>query len=145
MAWPIIQDRYKACCMTLDPRLTPARPDLAAAHLRGQVEAARFVQGEPASLAVASAPLRGGRSGAAWETEALYGEAATVYEQRDGWAWVQLERDGYVGYLEAAALGAPTTPTHRVAALAHPRLSRPQHQAAACPRALARRLRANRR
>ena len=26
----------------LDPRLTPARPDLAAAHLKGQVEAERF-------------------------------------------------------------------------------------------------------
>ena len=40
-----------------------------------------------------------------------------VYEARDGWAWVQLERDGYVGYLAAAALGEPQTPTHRVAAL----------------------------
>jgi len=30
---------------TLDPRLTPARPDLAAAHLRGRVDAARFVDG----------------------------------------------------------------------------------------------------
>ena len=29
----------------LDPRLTPARPDLAASHLRGQVEAARFTDG----------------------------------------------------------------------------------------------------
>ena len=30
----------------LDPRVTPARPDLAAAYLRGKVEAARFVAGE---------------------------------------------------------------------------------------------------
>ena len=29
-----------------DPRITPARPDLAAAHLSGLVEAARFVEGE---------------------------------------------------------------------------------------------------
>ena len=31
----------------LDRRLTPARADLAAAHLRGQVDSARFVEGRP--------------------------------------------------------------------------------------------------
>ncbi|MDQ2953739.1 MAG: peptidase P60, partial [Pseudomonadota bacterium] len=29
-----------------DPRITPARPDLAAKHLEGKVDAARFVEGE---------------------------------------------------------------------------------------------------
>ena len=29
-----------------DPRLTPARPDLAAKYLEGKVKAARFVEGE---------------------------------------------------------------------------------------------------
>ena len=28
-----------------DPRITPARPDLAAAHLKGQVNAPRYVPG----------------------------------------------------------------------------------------------------
>ena len=31
--------------MNFDPRITPARPDLAAAHLRGKVEAARYAEG----------------------------------------------------------------------------------------------------
>jgi len=102
----------------LDPRLTPARADLAAAHLHGKVEAARFVEGRPAWIVAASAPLqRRPEAAAPWETEALHGEGATVYDERDGWAWVQLERDGYVGYLESAALGAPAAATHRVAAL----------------------------
>jgi cell wall-associated NlpC family hydrolase len=102
----------------LDPRLTPARADLAAAELAGKVEAARFVEGRPARIAVASVPLRRRPEAAApWDTEALFGESATVYDQRDGWAWVQLERDGYVGYLEGAALGRPATATHRVTAL----------------------------
>jgi cell wall-associated NlpC family hydrolase len=102
----------------LDPRLTPARPDLAAAHLTGQVEAARFVEGRPARLIAASSALRRRpETGAPWETEALHGETAMVYEKRDGWAWVQLDRDGYVGYLESAALGSPASATHRVAAL----------------------------
>jgi cell wall-associated NlpC family hydrolase len=101
-----------------DPRLTPARPDLAADHLRGKFQAENFARGRPAAIAAASAPLhKRPCSGSGWETEALHGEAATVYELRDGWAWVQLERDGYVGYLESAALGEVAVPTHRVAAL----------------------------
>ena len=102
----------------LDPRLTPARADLAAAHLRGKVEAPRFVEGRPAGITAASAPLqRRPEPAAPWETEALHGESATVYDERDGFAWVQLERDGYVGYLASSALGAPVAATHRVAAL----------------------------
>ena len=31
--------------LALDPRLTPARADLAAADLRGRVEASRYVEG----------------------------------------------------------------------------------------------------
>ena len=101
-----------------DRRVTPARADLAAAHLRGHVEAERFVEGRPASIVAASAPLqRRPEAIAPWETEALHGERATVYDERDGWAWVQLERDGYVGYLDSATLGPATTATHRVAAL----------------------------
>jgi cell wall-associated NlpC family hydrolase len=104
--------------LALDPRLTPARPDLAASRLRGQVEAQRYVEGRPARVVVASAPLRRRPDPSApLETEALFGEAVTVYDERDEWAWVQLGRDGYVGYLPAAALGAPSAPTHRVAAL----------------------------
>ena len=53
------------------------------------------------------------------DTEALKGERVTVYETTDeGWAWGQLDADGYVGFLPAAALrdpGAP--PTHKVAVL----------------------------
>ena len=40
--------------MNRDPRLTPARPDLAAAHLRGHVEAARYVEPQPLRV---TAPL----------------------------------------------------------------------------------------
>jgi cell wall-associated NlpC family hydrolase len=40
----------------------------------------------------------------------------TVYDERDGWAWGQLETDGYVGYIPSDALGAPgPDATHRVA------------------------------
>lgn len=103
-----------------DPRTTPARPDLAAAHLRGKVEAARFVEGTLKQAIAATAPLRRTPShDAPVDTEVLYGERVMVYETTDeGWAWGQLDLDRYVGWLSAAALGdARAKPTHRVSAL----------------------------
>ena len=43
---------------TFDPRVTPARPDLAARHLQGQVAAARFADGAAREVRDESAPLR---------------------------------------------------------------------------------------
>lgn len=104
----------------LDPRITPARPDLAASHLRGQVQAARYADGIPQQVIVGQVPVRDAPShGATMITEALMGERVTVYDtDEEGWAWGQIESDGYVGYLPAAALLAPgPAPTHKVAAL----------------------------
>ena len=101
-----------------DRRLTPARPDLAADHLRGLVDAPRYANGQAKRVIAASAPLRRyPDADAPLETEALHGESVTVYDESEGWAWAQLDRDQYVGYLPRAALGAPVEPTHRVAAL----------------------------
>jgi hypothetical protein len=44
--------------MSFDPRVTAVRPDLAAAHLRGQVEAARFVEGTVFEVFDPVAPVR---------------------------------------------------------------------------------------
>ena len=103
-----------------DPRITPARPDLAAKHLAGKVEAARFVAGETREVIEPQAPLRRTPApDAPLDTEALYGERVTIYERTDeGWCWGQLDSDGYVGFLPAYALGPPgAKPTHKVAAL----------------------------
>lgn len=102
-----------------DPRLTPAREDLAAAYLKGQLDAPLYVEGEPREVAEAVAPLRRRPFGdAPLDTEALFGERLTVYaDDGEGWAFVQLARDGYVGYVPADALRPPAaTPTHKVAA-----------------------------
>jgi cell wall-associated NlpC family hydrolase len=106
--------------VNFDPRITPARPDLAAAHLRGKVEAGQFVEGTVQEVTVGIASVRNGPShGATQVTEALRGERVTIYENDDeGWAWGQLAADGYVGWLPSAALLAPAAaPTHRVIAL----------------------------
>ena len=101
-----------------DRRLTPARADLAAESLRGLIDAPRYAKGRPMRIIAASAPLRRSPKGdAPLETEALHGESVTVYDEQGEWAWAQLGRDLYVGYLPRAALGAPSAPTHRVAAL----------------------------
>ncbi|WP_315797070.1 C40 family peptidase [Bradyrhizobium sp. SZCCHNRI3043] len=103
-----------------DPRLTPARGDIAAKHLEGQVTAARFVEGEMLVVADSIAPLRQQPfSGAELATQALRGERVTIYDRNgEGWAWGQLAADGYVGWLPESALAAPAAaPTHKISAL----------------------------
>jgi hypothetical protein len=103
-----------------DPRLTPARPDLAAKYLEGTVEAARFVTGEEFEIVDSIAALRSGPSADAMlSTQALKGERVTIYDRNgEGWAWGQLNGDGYVGWLPDRALARPAAaPTHKIIAL----------------------------
>lgn len=101
---------------TLDRRLHAFRPDLAEASLEGQVEAARFVAGTPARVAVPVAALRPEPDAARGiDTELLYGEDVTVFDRANGWCWVKAASDGYVGYIEEEALSeGEAAPTHIV-------------------------------
>ena len=96
-----------------DPRLTPANGRVAAERLRGQVQAARFVAGETRRVAVPVADLDGSPGGMR-DRQLLWGEAVTVYELREGMAFVEAARDGYVGYISEVSLGPSRAPTHRV-------------------------------
>jgi cell wall-associated NlpC family hydrolase len=103
--------------MNFDPRLHAIRSDLADIRLGDIGGAVRRVAGE---LRQVSVPLltihREPRFDSRQETQALLGERLHVFDSREGWAWVQLERDGYVGYAAQDALtAAVVTPTHRVA------------------------------
>jgi cell wall-associated NlpC family hydrolase len=103
-----------------DPRVTPARADLAAKYLEGKVAAARFVEGRLMEVVEPQAPLRHEpRPDAPLATEALKGERVTIYDTNaEGFAWGQLEADYYVGWLPDNALKpAAARPTHKVAAL----------------------------
>ena len=92
-----------------DPRLTPARPDLAAAifaarsrrRATSQVGPCILV---PASPTFAATPRLQRRS----IPRRSIGEDVMLYDEREGWAWVQLANDGYVGYVarDAFAEGA---------------------------------------
>ncbi|VAW04356.1 NLP/P60 family lipoprotein, partial [hydrothermal vent metagenome] len=98
-----------------DARLIPANARVAAEHLRGSVVAPRYTEGAARLLLPPVADLLhapGGRR----QRQVVSGEAVSVYEDRDGWSFVQLERDGYVGYLRSDALIEAEAPSHWVSA-----------------------------
>src|SRR3978361_1670779 len=103
-----------------DPRLTPARPEVAAKYLEGKVQAARFVEGEVFEVVEAIALLRlNPFADAELATQALKGERVTVYDRNgEGFAWGQLNSDGYVGWIPDSTLAKPAAaPTHKITAL----------------------------
>ena len=105
--------------MTLDPRLTLARPDLASEALEGVTRADRFAEAKPMRLVIPAAAVRGGPSLDSEQIDQLlFGERFDVVEIAGGFAWGQAARDGYVGWVEAAALSPrPLEASHRVTAL----------------------------
>ena len=103
----------------MDRRLLPARADVAAAHLKGKVQAARFVEGAVRQVKDGVSALRETPSfSSRLETQLLRGERFVVYDVDGPWAWGQTEHDGYVGYLPAESLTPNiVAPTHRVSVL----------------------------
>lgn len=103
---------------TLDRRRNAFRDDLADVSLEGEVNATRFVAGQPYHVSAALAPMHVEPShDCDLDTEVLGGEAVRVFEVRENWAWCQLDGDGYVGYVPIDRLtkGQAPSPTHRVA------------------------------
>ncbi|WP_425287376.1 NlpC/P60 family protein [Paramesorhizobium deserti] len=89
----------------LDRRLHAFRPDLADSNLRGRVEAGRFTEGKPMRVALPVIDLRGEpRPDSGPQTQLLLGDEVRVFEEADGWCWVQAARDGYVGYVSDFSL-----------------------------------------
>src|SRR5262249_51830109 len=67
--------RYVCPMAPLDPRIIPSRPEIAASHLRGHVEAKRFVEGPRHQIIEPVTALRRAPShDARLDTEALLGE-----------------------------------------------------------------------
>jgi cell wall-associated NlpC family hydrolase len=98
-----------------DDRLLAANGRVADEALRGLVEAAHFVVGEARSVSVEVADLRdaSGRR----QRQLLLGAEVTRFEDRNGQSFVRAA-NGYVGYLDSAALGPPVAVTHRVGTVA---------------------------
>ena len=101
----------------LDPRVTPARADIAALWLQGRVTAERFVEGQPMRVVAPLAPMRTQpAANAPRSSDMIMGETVYVYDEQAGFAWVQAAHDSYVGWVALSALGPPAVvpPTHRV-------------------------------
>jgi len=99
-----------------DRRTTPANGRVAAMHLAGTVDAAQYLEGWPMQVAgevidLCDAP--GGRR----DRQLVLGAAVTVFEDHDGWSFVQAA-DDYVGYVRTVSLAQPLPISHMVGTIA---------------------------
>ena len=105
--------------MKHDPRITLWRDGIAARSLEGVLEAEVYLDPKAMSCMAAAAAIRSGPDANAEQMDQLlFGERFEVLEEEGAWLFGQAARDGYVGFVEAAALKpAGPLPTHRVSAL----------------------------
>lgn len=100
----------------MDARLTPANPYVAHESLKGQVDAPSYTSGEWRRVGVGVADLLRTPDGPR-DRQFLFGDRVLQLDERDGFAFVQSEKDGYVGYVAARDLTNDGQPTHWVSAL----------------------------
>lgn len=102
-----------------DQRVTLAREGLAARALEGLTPAGAYADPQPRAAIIPAAALRRAPDPDSEQVDqVLFGELFDVLDERDGHAWGQARRDGYVGFVESAALApAHARPTHRVGAI----------------------------
>lgn len=116
-----------------DPRLTPANPRVAHDTLRGLVKAQRYTPGMLRRVISPVADILRAPNGPR-DRQALFGEHLLMLEEYEGYAFVQAERDGYVGYVKLTCLGVAQQATHWVSAAASHLYSEPDfktHESAA--------------
>jgi cell wall-associated NlpC family hydrolase len=101
----------------IDPRLNALRGDVADIRLASLAKGARLVEGEVREVAVPLLSLFSEpRFDARLDTQGLMGERVRVFDAQEGWAWLQLEADGYVGYASQDDLTLrQAVKTHRIA------------------------------
>lgn len=105
--------------MKHDPRITPWRDGIAARSLEGVLEAEVYLDPKAMGCMAPAAAIRSAPDANSEQMDQiLFGERFEVLEEEGAWLFGQAARDGYVGFVEAAALApAGPMPTHRVAAL----------------------------
>jgi cell wall-associated NlpC family hydrolase len=105
--------------VSFDPRVTPLRDGIAARALEGVLPAEVYLDPKPLRCAVPAAAIRRSPDAASEQMDQLlFGEVFDVIEEEGAFLWGQAHRDGYVGFVEAAALAPPgPTPTHWISAI----------------------------
>lgn len=102
-----------------DPRTTAIQSDLASMALQGLIAAKTYQISIPMQVSAPVVPIRAAPEGDAeqWD-QMIFGEGFDLLAEADGFGWGQARRDGYVGYVDLAALSAPVlAPTHKISAL----------------------------
>ena len=88
----------------LDPRMNAVRADLADVSLRNVVAVERYVDGQNAQL-VRTVPIHSRpTTDSTMISQGISGEMIKIFEIQGDWAWIQLRRDRYVGYVSADAV-----------------------------------------
>lgn len=98
-----------------DRRITPANGRVAHVSMQGLVAAGQFVRGSWRRITAPVADLLARPNGPR-DRQLLLGARVLVLEETEGHAFVQAERDGYVGYIAVSALGPDAAATHWVSA-----------------------------
>lgn len=102
--------------MNPDPRLIPATDRIALSSLRGVLERPAYTEGKPARVTKSLCDLYDAPDGRR-QRQVVYGAGMTVIDTRDEWAFVQMELDGYCGWLHESLLDSELAPvTHRISA-----------------------------
>jgi len=101
-----------------DRRLNAYRDDLADQKLASIVSVPAYAEGKSACISAHFADiLAEPASGSGLQTQVLYGHEVSVFEERDGWSWIQRKHDGYVGYMRSDLLNeGKVAATHMVLA-----------------------------
>lgn len=97
----------------MDQRLTPSNGRVAAIELKGDVLAKSFEEGRWRQCIAPVADILSRPEGSI-DCQILFGERFRVLEDRQGWSFGQLARDGYCGYLHTESLGECHPLTHWV-------------------------------
>jgi hypothetical protein len=97
-----------------DPRVTPANDRVAHVSVAADFPDLMPVEGERRGVAVPLADLRRRPEGPR-DRQAAMGEAFLALEDRDGWTFGTLVRDGYAGWIQTVKLGPRAEANHMVA------------------------------
>ena len=105
--------------MSYDARITPIRDGVAGQSLEGLIRAEVYLEPKVMVCAAPAAGIHRMPDAASEQMDQLlFGEVFEVLEEEGAFLWGQARRDGYVGFVNAAALAkADAQPTHRIAAL----------------------------
>ncbi|UWR76496.1 C40 family peptidase [Phaeobacter inhibens] len=98
----------------MDPRRTPANDRVIAAHLALDADGRHIAEGQSAQVCRPVVNLLRRPDGPR-DRQLLLGAEVTIYDDHDGWAFIQAAADRYVGYVPTSSLEQlPEPVTHQV-------------------------------